>query len=101
MKSAVTIWRKQKKDKFALGKTGKIITWTTINVAPPKFAPFSPYSVVLVELENKERVYGQLVDFEEKDLQIGTEVVSVLRRSGKVDKEDIIEYSVKFKPRNT
>ncbi|HRN70146.1 MAG TPA: OB-fold domain-containing protein [Candidatus Woesebacteria bacterium] len=98
MKSAVTIWRKQKKDKLVLGKKGRVLTWTTINVAPPKFSSFTPYSVVLVELEDKEKVYGQLVDFEEKDLQIGTEVVSVLRRSGHVDKEDIIEYSVKFKP---
>lgn len=98
MKSAVSIWRKQKKDKLALGKKGHIITWTTINVAPPKFASFTPYSVVLVELDNKEKVYGQLVDFEEKDLQIGTQVVSILRRAGKVGKEDIIEYSVKFKP---
>lgn len=98
MKSAVTIWRKQKKDKLALGKKGTILTWTTINVAPPKFAALTPYSVVLVELENKEKVYGQLVDFEEKDLQIGTKVVSILRRAGHVDKEDIIEYSVKFKP---
>ncbi len=98
MKSAVTIWRKQKKDKLALGKKGKILTWTTINVAPPKFASFTPYSVVLVELENKEKVYGQLVDFDEKDLEIGTEVISILRRAGAVDKEDIIEYSVKFKP---
>jgi uncharacterized OB-fold protein len=98
MKSAVTVWRKQKKDKLALGKKGKIITWTTINVAPPKFASMTPYSVVLVELENNEKVYGQLVDFEEKDLQIGTEVISILRRAGDVGKEQIIEYSVKFKP---
>lgn len=98
MKSAVTVWRKQKKDKLALGKAGIIITWTKINVAPSKFQSLTPYAVVLVELENKEKVYGQLVDFEEKELTIGTKVTSVLRRAGAVDKENIIEYNVKFKP---
>lgn len=98
MKSAVTIWRKQKKDKLALGNKGKILTWTKINVAPPKFHSYAPYAVVLVELENKEKVYGQLVDYDEKDLTIGTNVISILRRTGAVDTESIIEYSVKFKP---
>jgi len=67
MKSPVTIWRKQKRDTPILGRKGKIVTWTKIMVAPPKFQAFTPYVVVLVELENKEKVYGQLVDFEEKD----------------------------------
>ncbi len=98
MKSAVTIWRKQKRDKKALGKEGTILTWTKINVAPPKFRTITPYAIVLVELENKEKVYGQLVDYKEKDLNIGTKVISILRRSGSVDKESVIEYSVKFKP---
>ena len=98
MKTAVTIWRKQKKDKLLLGKVGHIITWTTINISPPQFQGLTPYSVVLVELENKEKVYGQLVNFSEDQLQIGQKVSSVLRRSGKIGKEDVIEYGIKFKP---
>ena len=98
MKSAVTIWRKQKKDKLLLGQQGKIVTWTTINIPPPKFMGLTPYSVVLVELENKQKVYGQLVNFEENELKIGQKVMSILRRSGKVGAEDVIEYGVKFKP---
>jgi uncharacterized OB-fold protein len=54
--------------------------------------------VLLVELDDKERMYGQLVDFEEKDLQIGTKVISTLRRMGDVGPEDVIAYGVKFKP---
>ena len=56
MKSPVTIWRKQKKDAPILGMKGKVVTWTKIMVAPPKFQAFTPYVVVLVELENKEKV---------------------------------------------
>ena len=98
MKSPVTIWRKQKKDTPILGMKGKVVTWTKIMVAPPKFQAFTPYVVVLVELENKEKVYGQLVDFEEKDIFINNKVKSVLRRSSSVSQKALIEYGVKFKP---
>ena len=98
MKSPVTIWRKQKKDIPILGKNGRIVTWTKIMVAPPKFQMFTPYVVVLVELENKEKVYGQLVDYDEKDFFINKKVRSVLRRSSSVGKNDLIEYGIKFKP---
>ena len=67
-------------------------------VAPPKFQAFTPYVVVLVELENKEKVYGQLVDFEEKDVVINKKITSVLRRSSSFSQDDLIEYGVKFKP---
>ena len=97
MKSPVTIWRKQKKDAPILGMKGKVVTWTKIMVAPPKFQAFTPYVVVLVELENKEKVYGQLVDFEEKDIVINKKVTAVLRRTASVGKNDLIEYGVKFR----
>lgn len=98
MKSPVTIWRKQKKDVPILGKEGKIITWTRILVAPPKFKEFTPYIVVLVELSNKEKVYGQLVDYEDSDLVMNKKVKATLRKSGTVGPNDVIEYGVKFKP---
>jgi len=98
MKSPVKIWRKQKKDAPILGMKGKVVTWTKIMVAPPKFQAFTPYVVVLVELENKEKIYGQLVDFDEKDVVINKKVKTVLRRSSSVSQNDLIEYGVKFKP---
>lgn len=96
--SAVKIWREQKQIKNILGKKGKILSWTEIFVAPPKFSSDTPYSVVLVELENGQRVYGQLVDFSKKSRSIGQKVISILRRGGEVSPEDVIEYGVKFKP---
>ncbi|OGK12908.1 hypothetical protein A3A93_01805 [Candidatus Roizmanbacteria bacterium RIFCSPLOWO2_01_FULL_38_12] len=98
MKSVVAQWRKQKKDVFLLGKKGKIITWTKIMVSPPKFQAFTPYLVVLVELENKERVYGQLVDLDDKDPKINQNVIAVLRKTASVGSNDLIEYGVKFMP---
>lgn len=98
MKSPVTLWRKQKKDVLVVGQEGTIVTWTRIVVSPPKFQAFTPYIVVLVELANKEKVYGQLVDFEDTDLVIGRKVKATLRKSGSVGLQDVIEYGVKFRP---
>ena len=98
MQSAVAVWRRQKKDRIKLDKKGIVESWTTIHVAPVKFHDHTPYSIVLVKLESGERVYGQLVDFEESQLVIGQPVVSVLRTVGNVGPEELIEYGVKFKP---
>ena len=98
MQSAVKIWRRQKKDKLLLGKIGTVESWTTIFVAPGKFHQQTPYTVVLVKLETGDFVYGQLVDFDEKDKHIGLSVKSVLRKNGSVGKEELIEYGIKFVP---
>ena len=62
MISPVKIWRNQKKIASLLGKTGKIVSWTTIRTPPAGFAEQAQYPVVLVELDNKDRVMAQLVD---------------------------------------
>lgn len=98
MQSAVKVWRRQKKDKLLVGRRGTVESWTSIFVAPPKFQQETPYIVLLVRLDSGELVYGQLVDFEEKDKRIGLSVKSVLRRNGIVDEQDLIEYGVKFVP---
>ena len=98
MENAVKIWRRQQKNKLVLNKGGTIITWTRIMIAPPAFANYTPYIVVLVELDDKERIYGQLVDFDESQLKFGQKVVSVLRRAREVGSADVIEYGIKFRP---
>ena len=96
MISPVKIWRRQKQIREILGRKGKVIAWTKIYIAPKEFKKLSPYFVVLVELENKIKVVGQLVDCQEKDIKVGNEVVAVLRRVKEVEEEDIIPYGVKF-----
>jgi len=75
-----------------------IRSWTEVFVSPPKFDSITPYTVVLVELDSKELVYGQLVDFETDDRRIGKKVTAVFRKIGDVGDEDVVEYGVKFKP---
>lgn len=100
MISPVKIWRRQKEIRKMLGKKGRILAWTNIHTAGADFKKYAPYPVVLVEFENKERVYGQLVDWEKKDLGIGRKVISVLRKVRMPSKEGIITYGIKFKPVN-
>lgn len=98
MISPIKIWRRQKEIRKILGKKGKILTWTKIHAPGSDFKKYAPYPVVLVELENKEKAYGQLVDYKEEDLKIGKKVVSVLRKVRASSEEGIIAYGVKFKP---
>ena len=98
MISPVKIWRRQKKIRKILGKKGKVLTWTKIFTPGADFKKYAPYPVVLVELENKDKIYGQLVSYEEKDLKMGKEVVSVLRKVRSSSEEGVIAYGIKFKP---
>lgn len=97
MISPVKIWRRQKKIRNLLGKEGKIISWTKIFISGKEFKKQAPYFIVLVELENKEKVVGQLVDFEGEKLEIGKKVKTILRKVKEVKEEDIIPYGIKFK----
>lgn len=96
--SPVKLWRRQKDTSTLIGKKGKILQWTVIRVPAKSFADQAPYPVVIVKMQNGENMVGQLVDWQQKDLVIGKEVVSVLRRLRTGDKEDVIYYNIKFKP---
>ncbi|PIU36400.1 hypothetical protein COS77_03485 [Candidatus Roizmanbacteria bacterium CG06_land_8_20_14_3_00_34_14] len=98
MISPVKIWRRQKDIRKILGKKGKIFLWTKIFTPGTGFKKYAPYPVVLVELENNEKVYGQLVDHEEKDLKIGKKLISVLRKVRTASVDGVIAYGIKFRP---
>lgn len=98
MSTPVKIHRNQKKKTAMIGKKGRIVVWTMIRIAAKFFNHQAPYPVVIVKLENNEQVIGQLVDWEDRDLATGRDVIAVLRRTGIEDKECVISYSIKFKP---
>ncbi len=99
MISPVKIWRRQKEIMEILGKRGKIVTWTTIFVAPEEFKKRAPYPVIIVEFDDMKRAVGQLVDHDsKKDLVIGRKVIAILRKTKQGSSEDVIAYGIKFKP---
>ncbi len=96
--SPVNVWRKQKKLSKLIGLRGKIVTYTLVRVAPVDYVSQAPYPVVIVEFEDHKRMIGQLVDYEEEDLKVGQEVISIIRRIGTEGREEVIPYVIKFKP---
>jgi len=98
MISPIKIWRRQKEIRKILGRKGKILVWTKIYTPGSDFKKYAPYPVVLVELESKEKIYGQLVDYKDADLKTGSEVISILRKVRSSTDEGVIAYGVKFKP---
>ena len=94
----VKLWRRQKNVAELIGITGKILHWTIIRVPAKTFMNEAPYPVVIVELSNKQRMIGQLVDWENADLKKGRKVIAVLRKLFTADPESIIAYTIKFKP---
>ena len=96
--SPVKLWRRQKNTSYLIGKKGKILNWTIIRIPAKSFMDQAPYPVVIVKMQNGENMIGQLVDWQKKDLIIGKEVVSVLRRLRTEGSDDIIYYNIKFRP---
>lgn len=93
--SPVKVWRRQTELANTLGKTGKVITWTDIASAGEAFAEFAPFSVVLVEMEDGKRVFGQYVG-EFESLKFGLKVRAILRRTRSSNHKDVIVYGIKF-----
>lgn len=98
MISPVKVWRRQKYTKELLGKSGQILSFTTIVVTGPQFKKYAPYPVVLVKLENGTKTYGQLVDYDKGHLKIGQRVYSVLRKVRQPTTDGVIAYGIKFIP---
>ena len=96
--SPVKLWRRQKNVASLIGRKGKILLWTIIRVPSKSFVDQAPYPVVIVKVENRENMIGQLVDWQKEDLKVGREVVCVLRRLSTEEKEGVIYYNIKFKP---
>lgn len=94
----VKLWRRQQETSSLIGKKGHILLWTIIRVPAKSFGSQAPYPIVVVKLENGKKMVGQLVDWQEKDLVVGTKVIAILRRLRIEEKDEIISYNIKFKP---
>jgi uncharacterized OB-fold protein len=99
MHNPIKNWRRQQTIKGSLGKRGTVIASTIVYVGNVELQKQTPYPVAMVELEDGERLYGQLVDCDPAEVVPGLKVVSVLRVvSGGAVPEDVISYGLKFRP---
>jgi uncharacterized OB-fold protein len=78
-----------------LSDYGKILTYTTIRVAPKDFENQVPYNVAIVESENGVRLTTQVVDCKPDDLEIGKRVKFVFRKLYSEGHTGIICYGYK------
>ena len=74
---------------------GKILTFTTIRVAPKDFENEVPYSVAIIESDNGVRVTTQIVDCKPEDVEIGKKVKFVFRKLYTEGHTGIICYGYK------
>ncbi|MEA3354940.1 MAG: OB-fold domain-containing protein [Patescibacteria group bacterium] len=95
MKSSIKIWREKEERYVFLSKIGRVVSFTKIHEAPKGFR--SSYIVVMVEVENGERVVGQLVGDVKQSIKIGDKVIGVLRKLREPEKKEVIKYGVKWK----
>ncbi len=89
--------RKGKLIEQDMPRTGRIISFTKVHVAPSGFRHETPYHLAIIELENKARVLSQIVDSEDKAIKIGAKVKKAFRRMGQADKYGTITYAFKFR----
>jgi uncharacterized OB-fold protein len=82
-------------EKIKLSDFGKIVTFTTIRVAPIQFATEVPYNVAIVELDDGVRITTQVVDCKPEDLAIDKKVKLVFRKLYEEGKTGIICYGYK------
>jgi len=54
-----------------ISQKGKLLTFTTIFVAPQQFQGMTPYSVGIVELERELKIPGMISNLSEDQLKIG------------------------------
>lgn len=94
----VKLWRRQKEVSKQIGLEGTILSFTLIRVAAKGFGNEAPYPVIIAKMENGEKMIGQLVDWQEKDLKKGRKVTAVLRKLTPEKSDNIIAYVIKFKP---
>jgi uncharacterized OB-fold protein len=78
-----------------LSDHGKIITYTTIRVAPDQFNTQVPYSVAVVELKDGVRITTQVTDCRPEDVAIGKTVKLVFRKIQQEGHAGIICYGYK------
>jgi len=85
-------------EKTKLTDHGKIVSYTTIRVAPSDFATQVPYNIAIVESDNGVRVTTQVVDCKPEDLEIGKRVKFVFRKLSAEGHTGIICYGYKAVP---
>ncbi len=87
-------WRAQKRVTKLIGKKFVVVVATQVFVTSPEFEASLPYSLAIVEDEQKNRY--ELISETGLVLKKGDQVEGVLRRISEVNQTSLINYGVKL-----
>ena len=82
-------------ENYILKDTGKILTFTTIEVGPPQFSDLVPYSIGIIELDDGVKITAQIADCDSAKINIGDRVKLEFRKIQDDGKAGIIMYGYK------
>jgi uncharacterized OB-fold protein len=85
-------WRSTQTWKEWLGKRGRVVASTIINVAEPHLKDMAPYSYVIVDFGKEKKEFMGVVN---QTFSAGDEVECVLRRFSVPEKSELIQYGIK------
>jgi uncharacterized OB-fold protein len=80
---------------YILRDTGKILTYTTIEIGPSEFSDQVPYSVAIIELDDGVRITSQVADSSPDRLKVGGKVRLEFRKIQQDGKAGVIKYGYK------
>ena len=82
-------------DECKISDTGKILTYTIIEVGPTQFSEQVPYCVAIVELDDGVKITTQIADFNKDKTKIGSKVKLEFRKIQQDGKAGILMYGYK------
>jgi uncharacterized OB-fold protein len=88
---------KEMKD-YRFKGTGKVVSYSIIDVPPKGLKYQTPYGLAIVELDEGVRVTGQLVGCNLEEIKAGMRVETTFRKIIAVNKNGVIQYGYKFRP---
>ena len=80
--------------------TGKILSYSVVHDAPEDFEMQKPYIIAIIEMKDGVRLTAPIIDCDEPDIGIGTEVEATFRKLGEEGKAGVIHYGYKFRRMN-
>jgi uncharacterized OB-fold protein len=85
-------------ERLPLSRRGRVVTCTTIHVAPPEFQMEAPYPMALVETPEGARLMVQVADADPDQVKPGMEVALEFRRIRREGRSGILCYGHKAVP---
>jgi uncharacterized OB-fold protein len=82
-------------ENYVLKDTGKILTYTIIEVGPTEFADQVPYCIGIVELDDGVKLTTQIVDSDLDKIKPGERVRLEFRKVQQDGKAGVIKYGYK------